>query len=142
MDQFAGAVLQEICEHDWIKERCFREGDNLLKPNQLLEPALQRKSQNLLHIICYPPNHEIRRQTEQSCTKDFIIKLLQKLDIWTLRESLIEFKLMVELDKQKDHRITVNFNNFAFLYSLSCFLKFYNQRNIQWSVLPRPRSII
>lgn len=103
----AGAVLQEIGEHSWIKERCLHEGDTMLKSNQLLEPALNRKAQNLLHIIFYPPTHEFRRQTEQSCTKDFIIKLFQKLDIWTLRESLIEFKLMLELERQKDHRIPV-----------------------------------
>jgi hypothetical protein len=90
-----------------------------LRANQLLEPALGRKPQNLLHIICYPPTHELRRQqNEQSSTKDFIIKLLQKLDIWTLRETLIEFKLLVELEKstnQKDHRLTE--------YTVECLAK-------------------
>jgi mediator of RNA polymerase II transcription subunit 12 len=95
-------VLQEICEHDWIKERCFHEGDNLLKANQLLEPALGRRAQNLLHIICYPQSHDLRKQNEQSSTKDFIRNILQNLDIWTLRESLLEFKLMIELEKQKE----------------------------------------
>ncbi|CAF0769772.1 unnamed protein product, partial [Brachionus calyciflorus] len=102
LDQFASTVLQEICEHDWIKERCFHEGDNLLKTNQLLEPALGRRAQNLLHIICYPQSHELRKQNEQSSTKDFIRNILQNLDIWTLRESLLEFKLMIELEKQKE----------------------------------------
>jgi len=102
LDQYASNVLQEICEHDWIKERCFNEGDNLLKTNQLLEPALGRRAQNLLHIICYPRSHHLRKQNEQSSTKDFIKNILQNLDIWTLRESLLEFKLMIELQKQKD----------------------------------------
>lgn len=103
LDQFASNVLQEICEHNWIKERCFNEGDNLLRPNQLLEPALERRAQNLLHIICYPRSHHLRKQNEQSSTKDFIKNILQNLDIWTLRESLLEFKLIIELPKQKDN---------------------------------------
>lgn len=103
LDQYASNVLQEICSHDWIKERCFNEGDNLLKTNQLLEPALGRRAQSLLHIICYPRNHHLRKQNEQSSTKDFIKNILQNLDIWTLRESLLEFKLMIELQKQKDN---------------------------------------
>jgi hypothetical protein len=102
LDQFSSNVLLEICEHDWIKERCFNEGDNLLKPNQLLEPALGRRAQNLLHIICYPHSHQLRKQNEQSSTKDFIKNILQNLNLWTLRESLLEFKLMFELEKQKD----------------------------------------
>ena len=102
LDQFASNVLFEICEHDWIKERCFNEGDNLLKQNQLLEPALGRRAQNLLHIIFYPQSHHLRKQNEQSSTKDFIKNMLQNLDLWTLRESLLEFKLMLELEKQKD----------------------------------------
>ena len=101
LDQFASNVLQEICEHNWIKERCFNEGDNLLKQNQLLEPALGRRAQSLLHIICYPRSHCLRKQNDSS-TKDFIKNILQNLDIWTLRESLLEFKLMIELQKQKD----------------------------------------
>jgi mediator of RNA polymerase II transcription subunit 12 len=109
LDQYASNVLQEICEHDWIKERCFNEGDNLLKTNQLLEPALGRRAQSLLHIICYPRNHHLRKQNEQSSTKDFIKTILQNLDIWTLRESLLEFKLMIELQKQKDNHYVRNF---------------------------------
>ena len=100
--QFAGNVLHEICEHDWIKERCFHEGDNLLKSNQLLETALGRNAQNLLHIICYPQPHELRKQNEQTSTKDFIRYILENLNIWTFRESLLEFKLMIELEKQRD----------------------------------------
>ncbi len=103
LDQFASSVLQEICEHNWIKERCFNEGDNLLKQNQLLEPALGRRAQSLLHIICYPRAHHLRKQNEQSSTKDFIKNILQSLDIWTLRESLLELKLMIELQTQKDN---------------------------------------
>ena len=102
LDQFASNVLFEICEHDWIKERCFNEGDNLLKQNQLLEPALGRRAQNLLQIIFYPQSQHLRKQNEQSSTKDFIKNMLQNLDLWTLRESLLEFKLMLELEKQKE----------------------------------------
>ncbi len=103
LDQFAMNVLHEICEHDWIKERCYREGDNLLRPNQLLEPALNRRAQNLLHIICYPQNHYMRKHNEHSSsTKDFIRNILQNLNIWNLRESILEFKLMIELEKQKE----------------------------------------
>lgn len=114
LDQYASNVLQEICEHDWIKEKCFHEGDDFLKTNQLLEPALGRRAQNLLHIICYPRNHHLRKQNEQSSTKDFIKNILQNLDIWTLRESLLEFKLMIELQKQKDNH---------FEYFVECLAK-------------------
>ncbi len=104
LDQYALNVLYEICEHDWIKERCFYEGDNLLKPNQLLESALNRKAQNLLHIICYPKAYHLRKQQEQASNKDFTKNILQNLDLWNLRESLLEFKLMIELEKQKENR--------------------------------------
>ena len=115
LDQYASNVLQEICEHDWIKERCFNEGDNLLKTNQLLEPALGRRAQSLLHIICYPRNHHLRKQSEHASTKDLIKLILQNLDIWTLRESLLEFKLMIELQKQKDSHYVRNFS-FSFRF--------------------------
>ena len=72
LEQFASNVLQEICDYDWIKERCFSEGDNLLRTNQLLESAIGRKAQNLFHIIAYPRSHYLRKQNEQSSTKDFI----------------------------------------------------------------------
>lgn len=75
LDQFASNVLQEICEHNWIKERCFNEGGKLLNQNQLLEPALGRRAQNLLHIICYPRSHHLRKQNEQSSTKVLTILL-------------------------------------------------------------------
>lgn len=114
IEQYASNVLHEICEHDWIRERCFNEGDNLLKVNQLLEPALGRRAQILLHIIFYPRNHYLRKQNEQTSTKDFIKIILQNLDIWTLRESLLEFKLMIELQKQKDN---------PFEYFVECLAK-------------------
>jgi hypothetical protein len=47
-------------------------------------------------------SHHSRKQNEQSSTKDFIKSMLQNLDLWTLRESLLEFKLMYELEKQKE----------------------------------------
>ena len=47
-------------------------------------------------------SHHSRKQNEQSSTKDFIKSMLQNLDLWTLRESLLEFKLMFELEKQKE----------------------------------------
>jgi hypothetical protein len=84
LDQYASNVLQEIC------------------------------AQNLLHIICYPRNHHLRKQNEQSSTKDFFKNILQNLDIWTLRESLLEFKLMIELQKQKDNH---------FEYFVECLAK-------------------
>ena len=60
-------------------------------------------AQNLLQIIFYPHmSHHSRKQNEQSSTKDFIKSMLQNLDLWTLRESLLEFKLMYELEKQKE----------------------------------------
>jgi hypothetical protein len=103
LNQFASNVLRDICEHNWIKERCFKEGDNLLKANQLLEPALGRRSQNLLHIICNQQTNNSKKSNEQLSTKDFIKNILQNLNIWTFRESLLEFKLMIELQKQKDN---------------------------------------
>ncbi len=111
LDQFASHVLFEVREHDWIKERCLNEGDNLLKANQLLEPTLGRRAQNLLHIIFYPPTHHLRKQNEPSA-KDFIKNILENLDLWSLRESLLEFKLMFELEKQKDNRyhVCIHFN--------------------------------
>ena len=115
LDQFALSLLQEICENDWIKERCYHEGDSLLKTNQLLEAALGRKAQNLLHIICYPPTHYIRKMNEQAATKDFIRIILQNLDIWNLREALLEFKLMIELERQKEQpRLYVSYYIFVF----------------------------
>ena len=102
INQFAGLVLQEICSQDWIKERCLKEGENLLKPVHLLESALQ-KPQTLLRIICYPENHHLRNINDQiTSTKDVIRNVLQNLDIWTLRESLLELKLMIETHKSKD----------------------------------------
>jgi mediator of RNA polymerase II transcription subunit 12 len=102
INQFAGLVLQEICSQDWIKERCLKEGENLLKPVHLLESALL-KPQTLLRIICYPENHHLRNINDQiTSTKDVIRNILQNLDIWTLRESLLELKLMIETQKSKD----------------------------------------
>lgn len=116
IDQIGWRVLQEICDHDWVKERCHHEGDNLLKPNLLLEPALGRKAQNLLHVIYYPPTHYMRtKQNELSAAKDFVLFILQNLNIWNMRESLLELKLLTELEKSQPNsklqteRMTVSF---------------------------------
>lgn len=101
--QLASVVLQEICAQDWIKERCLKEGDNLLMPNHLCEAALGKGPQKLWRIICYPENHQLRNINDQvMSTKDVIRNILQNLDIWSLRESLLEFKLMIEMQKSKD----------------------------------------
>lgn len=101
--QLASVVLQEICAQDWIKERCLKEGDNLLAPNHLCEAALGKGPQKLWRIICYPENHQLRNINDQvMSTKDVIRNILQNLDIWSLRESLLELKLMIEMQKSKD----------------------------------------
>ncbi len=102
MSLVAANVLQDICSHNWIKERCLKQSKNILDPIYLLESALL-KPQTLLRIICYPENHHLRNINEQvTSTKDVIRHILQCLDIWTLRESLLELRLMIEIQESKD----------------------------------------
>lgn len=98
LNQFASIVLQEICSQNWIKERCLKAGDDLLKQNHLCEAALGKGPQKLWRIICYPEYHQLRNINDQCMsTKEIIRNILLNLDMWTLRESLMEFKLMIEM---------------------------------------------
>jgi predicted transcriptional regulator with HTH domain len=56
-----------------------------------------------LRIICYPENHHLSNISDQiRSTKDDIRNILQNLDKWTLRESLLELKLTIVTQKVKD----------------------------------------
>ncbi|KAG1673141.1 Mediator of RNA polymerase II transcription subunit 12-like protein [Nymphon striatum] len=101
LSEFAKHALLQICNQDWIYERCLKDPDILCTQEMLLDPMLSnRQAQQLLQLICHPGcslNSEVRSDDSSTLTsecKQHVIRILQNLDQWTLRVSWLELLLM------------------------------------------------
>lgn len=72
-------------------ERCLQNPDELCQPDMLLDNELTpRQAQRLLHMICYP-NSTLDNNLDQ---RTIITRILETLDLWTLRISRLDLQLM------------------------------------------------
>ncbi|XP_069105326.1 mediator of RNA polymerase II transcription subunit 12-like protein isoform X3 [Argopecten irradians] len=97
LSEFAKHALKEMCAQDWVQEKFLKNPESVLSSDLLLDPMLSNKqAQQLLQMICYP--HGIPNQVEGSepDNKQVIQRILQTLNQWGLRVSLLELQLMLK----------------------------------------------
>ena len=91
-------VLKLCCDQDWIQERCLKESDTLCNQTNLCDKLLDDgQAQQLLRFICYKSTSELTRFSLDKGPKPIISSLLQNLNQWTLRATILELKLMIKI---------------------------------------------
>lgn len=94
LSEFAQHVLKQICTQEWVLECCLKNCDEMCKDDILLDNMLKNKqAQRLLHMICYDQevNAKIEANNDQ---KAQIVRILENLEQWSLRISLLDLQLM------------------------------------------------
>lgn len=94
LSEFAQHVLKQICTQEWVLECCLKNCDEMCKDEILLDNMLTNKqAQRLLHMICYDQdtNAKIEANMDQ---KAQIVRILENLEQWSLRISLLDLQLM------------------------------------------------
>ena len=91
-------VLKLCCDQDWIQERCLKESDTLCNQTNLCDKLLDDgQAQQLLRFICYKSTSDLTRVSFDKGPKPIISSLLQNLNQWTLRATILELKLMIKI---------------------------------------------
>ncbi|CAF2948839.1 unnamed protein product [Rotaria sp. Silwood2] len=91
-------VLKICCDQDWIQERCLKESDTLCNQTNLCDKLLDDgQAQQLLRFICYKSTSELTKVSFDKGPKPIISSLLQNLNQWTLRATILELKLMIKI---------------------------------------------
>uniref|UniRef100_A0A8C6XN37 Mediator complex subunit 12 n=1 Tax=Naja naja TaxID=35670 RepID=A0A8C6XN37_NAJNA len=83
-----------LCPQEWVGERCLK---SLCEDsNDLQDPVLSStQAQRLMQLICYP--HRLLDNEEgENPQRQRIKRILQNLDQWTMRQSLLELQLMIK----------------------------------------------
>ncbi|XP_060517503.1 mediator of RNA polymerase II transcription subunit 12 isoform X2 [Cylas formicarius] len=92
LSAFANHVLREICSQQWVLDRCLCHPEKLCDSDNLLDDLLSHsQAQRLLHMICYP---DIASSIDELDEKSMISRILENLDLWTLRMSWLDLQLM------------------------------------------------
>ena len=86
----------QICIQEWVHDRCLQVPEDLLKKGTLLDHMLTPKqAQKLLRLICIPSNNSRDAEvSDGSNHKKIIARILDNLDEWNLRISVVDLKLM------------------------------------------------
>lgn len=94
LSEFAQHVMKQICSQEWVLECCLKNCDEICQDENLLDDMLTNKqAQRLLHMICYDQetNAKIEANMDQ---KAQIIRILENLEQWSMRISLLDLQLM------------------------------------------------
>uniref|UniRef100_A0AAR5PM52 Mediator complex subunit Med12 domain-containing protein n=1 Tax=Dendroctonus ponderosae TaxID=77166 RepID=A0AAR5PM52_DENPD len=92
LSAFANHVLREICSQQWVLDRCLCHPEKLCDSDNLLDDLLTHsQAQRLLHMICYP---ELASSIDELDQKNMISRILENLELWTLRMSWLDLQLM------------------------------------------------
>ncbi|XP_078403088.1 mediator of RNA polymerase II transcription subunit 12 isoform X3 [Cetorhinus maximus] len=94
LDAYAKYVLKNICQQEWVGERCLK---SLCEDSSALQdPVLTNKqAQRLLQLICYP-HRQLDSEEGDNPQRQRIKRILQNLDQWTMRQSSLELQLMIK----------------------------------------------
>uniref|UniRef100_A0A803TH68 Mediator complex subunit 12 n=1 Tax=Anolis carolinensis TaxID=28377 RepID=A0A803TH68_ANOCA len=106
LEVYAKYVLRSICQQEWVGERCLK---SLCEDsNDLQDPVLSStQAQRLMQLICYP--HRLLDNEEgENPQRQRIKRILQNLDQWTMRQSLLELQLMI---KQTANNVSQEMNS-------------------------------
>nr|XP_022287518.1 mediator of RNA polymerase II transcription subunit 12-like protein isoform X2 [Crassostrea virginica] len=95
LSDFARHALKEMCKQDWVQEKFLKDPEAVLSSDLLLDNMLSNKqAQQLLQMICYPNGVPNQVDGSEPDNKQIIQRVLQNLDIWGLRVSLLELQLL------------------------------------------------
>ncbi|ELT92763.1 hypothetical protein CAPTEDRAFT_163894 [Capitella teleta] len=103
LSEYAKHCLKEICSQEWVREKLLKNPENLFDSDLLLDNMLsQRQAQQLVQMICYPggipsvlPLDE-DDEDEEPEEQRHITRILQNVDLWSLRVSWLELQLMLK----------------------------------------------
>ena len=95
LSEFAQHVLKQICTQEWVLECCLKNSDDLCKNGVLLLDNMltNKQAQRLLHMICYDNETNIKIEANLD-QKSMIVRILENLEQWSLRISLLDLQLM------------------------------------------------
>lgn len=95
LSEFAQHVIKQICSQEWVLECCLKNCEEMCDESNLLEVNMltNKQAQRLLHMICYDQetNAKIEANMDQ---KSQIIRILENLEQWSMRISLLDLQLM------------------------------------------------
>ncbi|KAJ8310216.1 hypothetical protein KUTeg_012081 [Tegillarca granosa] len=89
LSEFAKHALKEMCRQEWVQEKFLKDPDGVLSSDLLLDPMLTNKQ-----MICYPNGVPNQVEGCDPDNKQVIYRVLQTLNQWGLRVSLLELQLM------------------------------------------------
>lgn len=94
LSEFTQHVLKQICTQEWVLECCLKNCDMMCKDEILLDSMLTSKqAQKLLHMICYDQDTNVKIESNMD-QKAQIVRILENLEQWSLRISLLDLQLM------------------------------------------------
>ncbi|KAI1305889.1 Mediator of RNA polymerase II transcription subunit 12-like protein [Halotydeus destructor] len=94
LGEFAKHALRLICSQDWVHEKCLQNAEVLCKNDLLLDAMLTLKqAQQLLRMICYPKTVISLSDCDMD-QKQYISRIFQSLDEWSIRVSWLQLKLL------------------------------------------------
>ncbi|XP_052783955.1 mediator of RNA polymerase II transcription subunit 12-like protein isoform X1 [Mya arenaria] len=102
LSEFSKHSLRELCSQDWVREKFLRDPEGLFNPEMLLDNKLSpEQTQQLVRMICYPQTvvRKLEEEEEDLDEMDVIRRILEGLDLWMLRVSLLELNLMFKQAK-------------------------------------------
>ncbi|CAF1196062.1 unnamed protein product, partial [Didymodactylos carnosus] len=89
-----------------------KESDTLCNQTNLCDKLLEEgQAQQLLRLICYKSNNELRQLSFDKGTKNIISSLLLNLNQWTLRSTILELKLMLKQLEYREPKQTEHSNH-------------------------------
>jgi mediator of RNA polymerase II transcription subunit 12 len=107
VSDLARHTLRQICQQEWVHDRCLQVPDDLLKNGTLRDAMLTiKQAQKLLRFICYPTTGNKQEdasedesdpdgnQDEDTRHQKAVTRIVYQLDVWNLRISVVEIKLM------------------------------------------------
>ncbi|XP_062609383.1 mediator of RNA polymerase II transcription subunit 12-like protein isoform X4 [Saccostrea cucullata] len=95
LSDFARHALREMCKQDWVQEKFLKDPEGVQSSDLLLDNMLSNKqAQQLLQMICYPNGVPNQVDGSEPDVKQIIQRVLQTLDMWGLRVSLLELQLL------------------------------------------------
>ncbi|XP_034328936.1 mediator of RNA polymerase II transcription subunit 12-like protein isoform X5 [Magallana gigas] len=95
LSDFARHALKEMCKQDWVQEKFLKDPEGVQSSDLLLDNMLSNKqAQQLLQMICYPNGVPNQVDGSEPEVKQIIQRVLQNLDMWGLRVSLLELQLL------------------------------------------------
>ena len=108
LGELAHMALMQICNQDWVRDRCLAVTEDLCKQGLLLDNYLPaQQAQHLLRLICHTADTTSKQHhaADHQHPTRVITRMIRDLDEWSLRASMIDIKLMYLLEKKSSENV-------------------------------------